>query len=268
MSRCRPAVLVLLAGLAAVPAASAQVGERDSSLVTTLLSAQRAAVTRAELEASLVEIDKILASSGYSSSIKETKRAEAALIRYRLSEGDIRPGDVIRITIPNDKEVTNPYLVTDARTIIIPGLATISVANLLRSEVEAHLRKEISKYLRDAQVIAEAQIRIAMFGGINKQGFWVVPASAPITDVLMQVGGGPAGDADLEKSRITRGGKEIVSPAAFQVALREARTLDHLNVQAGDEIWIGEKSQGFSFTKALGVVSAVGSVAFLIIQIF
>lgn len=246
--------------------AEAQVSAADS-LITMLGAAQRSGVTRAELEASLVEIDKILASDGYSGTLKDIRRAEATLIRQRLAEGDIRAGDVINLGVPNDLSLTGAFVVTPNRTIIVPSLGAIPMGGILRSEVEPHLLKQISRFLRDPVVLAQANISIAMFGGINKEGFFVVPASAQLTEVLMTSGGGPRGSAKLEKSSIKRAGKEIVSAEAFTLALREGRTLDQLNIQAGDEIRVGDKTTRSWLAQGVGVLSGIASFAFLVSRV-
>lgn len=236
------------------------------SLFVRLSSSQRAMVTRAELQQSLQELDVILASDGYSPVIKEQKSREAATIRRRLAEGDIRPGDVITLAVSGFDGLSGQYTVTTDRTIVPPDAGPISLTGLLRSEVEDFLRKEMQKYVRDPLVRAEANIRIAMFGGINKQGFFIVPASALLTDVIMQAAGGPSGNQKIENSQIFRGDVVILDQEGFKLAIREAKSLDQLNLQAGDEIRIGEKRTGR--TPILAYIGAASSLTFIILRIF
>lgn len=240
------------------------------SLFMRLSSSQRAMVTRAELKKSLGEIDEILASSGYSAALKQQKRAEAAVIKRRLSEGDIRPGDVITLAVANysGNGINGSYTVTPERTIIPPDTGPIYVGGLLRSEVEDYLRKEMRKYVRDPLVRAQANIRIALFGGVNRQGFFVVPASSLLTDVIMSQNGGngPSGNQKLKDSVILRGDTVIVDKEQFQTALREAKSLDELNLQAGDEIKVGERRSGR--TPILAYIGVASSLTYLFVRIF
>ncbi len=252
--------LATLTGAVQAPL-SAQVSQADS-LVAQLAASTRSGVTRAELEASLVEIERILASGGYSGAIKSIKQDEAVLIRHRLGAGDLRPGDVIRVAVASDAAVTNNYIVTPTLTIVIPSLGSIPVDGLLRSEVEPRLQREIAKYLRDPVVLAEALIRIAVLGGVGRPGFYSVSATQAISDVIMGAAGGLGGNADLDKSSVHRADREIVSSDAFTAALREGRTLDQLNMQAGDEIMVGVKKPGV-LGKAVAIVTGVASLAFL-----
>lgn len=239
---------------------------RADTFYMSLASAQRAQVTRAELEASLRQIDAILASDGYSAALKSQKAAEAQVIRRRLSEGDIRPGDVVRLAVANHADLTGDFPVSTERTITPPGAGEIPVGNLLRSEVEDYLRTQMRRFVRDPLVQATAQIRISLFGGIQRQGFFVVPASAPLTDVIMVAGGGPAGNQKLEDSEIRRGEIIIVDKEQFSLALREAKSLDQLNIQAGDEIRVGQRRAGG--LPILAVLSTVASLSYLVTRVF
>ncbi len=267
MRQIRMMALTALAALAAgLPSGLQAQATAADSLVAQLAASTRSGVSRAELEASLVEIERILASGGYSGALKDIKRDEAKLIRHRLAEGDIRPGDVIRVAVASDASVTNNYVVTPAMTIVLPSLGPISVSGLLRSEVEPHLQREISKYLRDPVVMADAQIRVAIMGGVGRPGFFLVPPGQAIADVIMTVAGGLGGNADLDRSSVRRADREIVSSDAFTVALREGRTLDQLNMQAGDEIMVGVSTPG-KFRQVVAIVSGAASLAFLVSRV-
>jgi protein involved in polysaccharide export with SLBB domain len=230
--------------VATAPLAAQEPQSSPDSLIFRLASAQRATVTRPQLEAALAEIDVILASSGYSAAIKSQKQNEAALIRRRLTEGDIRPGDVIVLRVANEPDLTGDFLVSTSRTIVIPAVGEIQIGTQLRSELEAYLTTQLTRFVRDPLVRAEPQIRIAIFGGVGRQGFFVAPANALLTDVIMQSAGGVAGNAQLNKSSIKRNDVEILDRDGFQAALRNGLSLDQLNIQAGDEIHVGRQRSG------------------------
>jgi hypothetical protein len=257
----------LAVALVAAPLTAQDTAAPDS-LFLRLSSSQRAQVSRAELEASLRQIESVLASSGYSDALKSQKEAEAAVIRRRLAEGDIRPGDVITLAVSGHADLSGEFVVTTERTITPPGAGPIPVGNLLRSEVEDYLRQQMRRFVREPLVRADAMIRISMFGGVQRQGFFVVPASALLTDVIMspQAGGGPAQNQQLEKSEIRRDDRVIVDSEQFTAALRGANSLDQLNLQAGDEIRVGQRRTGR--LPILVAISTLSSVTYLLFRIF
>ncbi len=62
--------------------------------------------TRADLESALTQAEQIAASDGYSTELRDQKRAEAALIRERLREGDFQVGDQITVHVEGDSALT------------------------------------------------------------------------------------------------------------------------------------------------------------------
>jgi protein involved in polysaccharide export with SLBB domain len=260
-------MLLLLAALAIQSPIAAQVQPTSAdSLLIRLASSQRAQVTRVQLGTTLEEIERILESGGYSPALREQKRAEAALIRRRLTEGDLRPGDVIVLAVANEPDLSGPFQVTTARTIIIPAAGEIVIPPLLRAEIEEYMTEQIRRFVRDPLVRADPLVRISIFGGVGRQGFFVAPASALLSDVIMESAGGPSGSVKMDKSEIKRDDKVIVDSEAFQMAIRNGLSLDQLNIQAGDEIHVGQRRSGR--LPILAVLSAVTSATFLILRIF
>lgn len=239
---------------------------RSDSLLAVLANTQRAQVSRVDLERSLAEIDRLLATDGYSSALRERKRIEADQIRQRLATGDIRPGDVIVLAVANEPAMTGAFTVTTNRSIILPGAGEIPIGAILRSEVEEYMRTQVRRFVREPIVRADAQIRVSVFGGVNKPGFFVAPASMLLPDLIMTAAGGVSGNTKLEKSEIRRDGRVLLSREAFQAAIREGKSLDQLNIQAGDEIHVGQGRIGP--LPILAVASAVSSLTFLIVQVF
>jgi hypothetical protein len=257
---------LFLASGALVPVSAQDAAPLPDSLLLRLNASQRAQVTRAELQASLQEIETILSSSGYSSTLKDQKRLEADRIRQRLADGDIRPGDVVVLEVAGHPGLTGQFPVTTDRTIIVPDAGEIRIGPVLRSELEPFFKTEVRKYVREPVVRAFALIRISIFGGVQKQGFFVVPAQVPLTDVIMGTAGGPASNHKLEDSQIKRGDRVVLDKDGFNAALREARSLDELSLQAGDRIEVGQKRSGR--LPILAAISTVASLSYLLIRIF
>lgn len=239
-------------------------------IATSGPTADRAMVTRVELQASLDEINRDLASSAYSASLKATKQLDAAAIKERLADGDFHNGDQIRVYILAEPGLSGTYTVNAQREITLPSGATISVAGILRSEVEAYLSTQFKRFVNQPTVTATPYIRISMFGGVNKPGFYYVPANTLLSDAIMSdsFANGPANNVRWKKSKILREDQMVVDGTEFSDAIYRGRTLDQLNVQAGDEINVAVRPPTAIFFRILAVVSAVGGLVYLAIRIF
>jgi protein involved in polysaccharide export with SLBB domain len=239
----RPAALLL--GVCAVAVGSAAAQERGDSVVRvdTLARPTRAMATRAEL-------DQILA--GKSGPVTDEL---ARQVKDRLQKGDLQPGDRIALRVVGEQALTDTFTVTTERSIELPSLPAISVAGVLRSELEPHLMKQLSRYVRNPDLKAVALVRVSMAGAVGRPGFYNLPADVLATDAIMAAGG-PSGNADVSRTMIRRGGAPIATEEAMAVAVETGESLDQLNVQSGDEIVVGTKPAGFTgVLKTMGLVS-------------
>lgn len=202
---------------------------------------RRAQATRAELEA--------LASKG--------SPADAAAIQQRLRDGDFQPGDRIVLRVLDEPTLTDSFTVQPARTLRLPNFPEISVAGVLRSELETYLTQKIAERIRDPQVRAVSLIRIAVLGAVARPGYYNLPAETVLSDAVMAAGG-PSTQADTRKARVVRNGVDVLDRAATQTALAQGATLDQLSLHGGDQIMVGEKGSGAKGTlQTLGLVSGI-----------
>ena len=73
-------------------------------------------------------------------------------------------------------------------------------------------------------------------------------------------------DTDVDKITVKRGDREIISQEEARRAIRDGRTLDQLDIRAGDEITVGKKRE-FNWGTALRVLGVVSSLAWLTIRL-
>jgi hypothetical protein len=197
--------------------------------------------TRADLEAAL--------RSGGSKEQTET-------IRRRLSDGDLLPGDRVALMVEGEEALTDTFIVRPTRTLTLPAIPEeISVKGVLRSELDAHMTRELGKYIRNPRVEAVALIRVAVMGQVAQPGFYNLPPETIASDVVM-LAGGPSGTADLRKTVIRRNGVEIASKSDVAGALDKGVSIDQMNLQGGDEVVVGKASTGI-----LGIMPYIGAVS-------
>lgn len=232
-------------------------------------SAPRAQATRTELEATLIELEKYAASSGYSSKLRNEKAREAALIKTRLADGDLQVGDQIDIQVIGQAAFSDSFMVASGRVLTLPGLPDIPLKGVLRSEAREYLTAQLSKYIKDPQVRVSTKIRLSVFGSVGRPGFYQIPADVLATDAIMAAGG-PATDADLRKVFVRRGSEQIWPSDVLQEAMRRGLTLDQLNLQAGDELILDPRKRpgGISFITIMGALTGLASTAYFFSQIF
>lgn len=261
MTRIR--LVAILSGFLAALAPAQAGGQTPAS--------SSAGSTRAEIEAAIAQADLIIKSPGYSSRIKQAKRREAAILRARLNEGDLQPGDQIILSVQGQAELTDTFTVTAGRFVTLPGVADVSVKGVLRSELEEYMTSELRKYLRDPIVHVQTTVRLSVLGSVGRPGFYQVKSEMMVGDALMAAGG-PTPGIDPNKTRVERGGAEVMSPEVFAKALADGRTLDQMNLRAGDEILVGgsrtARGGGPGIVGVISLISGLATATYFVARIF
>ena len=188
-------------------------------------------------------------------------RSAAALIQYRLDHGDFREGDRIVVKVQGAAGFTDTLVVRSGNRLQLPQMADLSLDGVLRSELSSRLTAFIGGYVRNPVVQATPLLRVGLLGSVAHPGYYYVPADLPLNDVLM-LAGGPTADADLAKVSVRRMGQIVMNESSSRTALSEGLSMDSLNLQAGDEISVGEQRR---FNWPVIVSSATAILGLLVV---
>jgi protein involved in polysaccharide export with SLBB domain len=246
--------------------------------------------TRTDLEELVRHLEETAQAPDSSDGARARAGVAARAVQARLTEGDFLPGDriVIRVeadppeadrTVPQGREkdpslsveqqLSDTFTVRATKIITLPVLGAVSLRGVLRSELETYLTQEISRYIRDPVVHARPLIRLAIIGGVAHPGFYSLPADAVFADAVMAAGGATQ-DAKMDKVRIERAGKRWLDGRALQQAMTEGRTLDEMNLQAGDRFIVPERSHGTAedAVRIVAIVLGIPVTVYTLTKIF
>lgn len=194
--------------------------------------------TRADLERALSDLERSSASTAYSISLRSKARAEAGTVRSRLTAGDFRVGDRIRVRVGGPAALVDSALtVDDSLALVIPGIKRVALRGVLRSELEATILRELSDVVRQAEVSAQPLLRVAVLGQVLTPGFQSVPAEA-FLDELITGAGGTSPVASITRMRLSRGDTVLMESSELQEAIARGRTLGDLGLRDGDALII------------------------------
>ncbi len=203
----------------------------------------RVYMTREALEDLLDRFQKSVDSPAYSASLRDRTRRQAEQIRRRLDEGDFQVGDRIVLVVEDQQVLSDTFTVDPGRTLTLPTIGDVPLAGVLRSELKQRVSEYLGTFLREPIVRASALIRIAVLGGVARPGFYAVTGDALLTDAVMMAGG-PTAVAKIEEMQIEREMSRIWEGRLLQTAIAEGRTLDELNLRAGDRVFIPQRGRG------------------------
>ena len=197
--------------------------------------------------------------------VREKLRSDAAAIRMRLENGDFIPGDRILLQVDGDSALTDTFTVRADRMLSLPNIPPISLQGVLDSELEPHLTKELSKYIKTVNVDATPLVRISLLG-FPQSNFYTVPVDQSITDVISAAGGwGPVATVATDKAVVRRAGKVILDAKATAEAVRQGKTVGDMAMRDGDELYVPDRtSSGVNWQKFATVLGAVSSVFWIV----
>ena len=201
-------------------------------------------MTRSGLQELMAYYQDVVSSTGYSSRVRERARNGISLIQTRLDEGDFRIGDRVILSVQGEWPTPDTFPVEAGPAVTLPVMGRIALRGVLRSELEAHMTRELGRFIQNPIVQADSHIRIAILGEVANPGFFTVPSTSLVGEVLMQAGG-PSQLADLDRLFIERqelgDDRTIWNGDALQDALAQGYTLDQMNLRAGDVIQLPEE---------------------------
>lgn len=219
--------------------------------------------TRAELESLLARSAEAARSPALGDEARQRAGNEAEIIRARLRDGDLHPGDQVALEVEGEQALTATFTVSTGRELVLPGMEPLPLDGVLRTELEDRLRAHVGRYIRQPVVRARAMLRVAVLGQVGTPGFYSVPAESMVSDVIMAAGG-PLPTGRISAARIERGGERIWAGRSLQDAVQYGLTLDQMSLRSGDAIFIPEQQPSRTST-LLRVATAVPAAVLAVI---
>jgi len=169
-------------------------------------------------------------------------------------------GDRILLRVEGDSALSDTFTVVAGPAVRFPNVGQISLAGVRRADIETHLTKELSRFIKDPVVQARALVRVSVVGEVMRPGFYAVPIDLVLPDALM-IAGGATQAARVERLTIMRGNSSLWKGNDLQVAIARGATLDQLGIRAGDRIQVpGERDPESKWRVAGLIVTTLATV--------
>jgi protein involved in polysaccharide export with SLBB domain len=174
--------------------------------------------------------------------------------------GDVslRPGDILKIEIWREEDMTGEYVVDEAGEVTLPLLGTKRVTGIAIRELRATLIEEYRVHLRNPSISITPLRRINVLGEVNKPGLYPLDPTVSLAGAVAMAGGTTPG-GDLNRVRVIRDGETI------RERVGAAETLTSLDIRSGDQIIVDRRS--WFDRNSTFLVSAVLSVTSIVITL-
>jgi len=167
-------------------------------------------------------------------------------INEGVQEYLIVPGDVLRITVYQNADLTQEARVAEDGTISFPLIGGVAVAGLSVGAVE----KRIAQMLRDGKFIVAPHVTVALLqergnqvtvlGMVGKPGRYPIDSTDDkLTDILAAAGGIAATGADVVVLTGVRNGQPVRIEINLQELAASGDPARDVHLKAGDLLFVG-----------------------------
>ena len=146
----------------------------------------------------------------------------------------LRPGDVVRVAVWREPDLSGDFQVDDRGVVTLPLLGEREVVGMQGTALRDRLLEEYREYLQNPSIEVTVLRRVNILGAVNAPGLYPVDETISLTEALGLAGGvSPEGDAD--DIRLYRNGAVIYDD------LDRAALVGDIDIRSGDRIVVAEK---------------------------
>lgn len=160
------------------------------------------------------------------------------------SDVPLGPGDVLKITVFGNNDLTLETRVSEAGSISFPLVGEVKVGGLSSGQAEKKIADLLDKggFIRNPQVnlmVTDMQSQqVSVLGQVNKPGRYPVDGKRSLTDVLAMAGGANEEAADTVILTHTRDGKTTKETIDMLELVRSGDPAKNRELVAGDSVFV------------------------------
>ena len=169
----------------------------------------------------------------------------AASAQQTGSEYRLGPGDVVRITVYNNPDLTTEAQITQQGRITFPLIGEVEIGGIEKGQAE----QIIARRLGEGGFVVKPQVnvlvmgfksqQISVLGQVNRPGKYPIEQASTLADLLAIAGGVSQGGGDIV-THISKGpdGKPVKRDIDISQALKNAEMEKNFPVSNGDIIFV------------------------------
>jgi len=170
--------------------------------------------------------------------------------------GEFQPGDLVLLRVEAESLLTDTFAVEAGPLLRLPQIGPVSLEGVKRTELQAHMAKELGRYFRNPMVDARSLVRLSVLGEVDRPGFYDLRGDASVTSAIMAAGG-PTRDARMDAIRIERGDRKVAEGDRLHSMLSGGQTVDQMQLRPGDKIVVPRRRDNESLVRTLGVLVTI-----------
>lgn len=165
--------------------------------------------------------------------------------------GTLRPGDVVKLTIWREKDLSGELTVDENGVVVFPKLGPMRVTEVAPEALRDTLVALYQRYLVNPSIEVTLLRRVTILGAVRKPGVYPVDPTTTIADALA-LAGGVAPEGRMNRLELRRGDQRI------DIDVHAGMRIADSPIQSGDQLYVPERSW---LARNVGVVTTLISVA-------
>jgi protein involved in polysaccharide export with SLBB domain len=147
----------------------------------------------------------------------------------------LQPGDLIRLKIWREPDLSGDYRVDETGTATFPKIGQLPLSRLSTDSLKSLLVSGYADFLQNPSIEVTFLRRINVLGEVNSPGLYDIDPTMTVSDVLAMAGGiSPEGDA--KKIELVRRGDDRT------VKLSRESRLTKVTLRSGDQLRVPQRS--------------------------
>lgn len=169
-------------------------------------------------------------------------------------ESVLAPGDVLRIDVWRQPELSGQFDIGPDGSIVHPLYREVAVAGLPLSSVEERLRSFLERYEANPSFVVQPLFRVAVGGEVRSPDVYRFPPETSVARAVLMAGG-TTERGRLDRVRLLRDGQ------VFSVDLLDPRAqADRVRVRSGDQIIVTARGESFFRRVIVPASSLIGAM--------
>ncbi|HEX8692876.1 MAG TPA: polysaccharide biosynthesis/export family protein [Longimicrobium sp.] len=153
-----------------------------------------------------------------------------------LAAGDVvRPGDVIKLRIWQEPDLSGEFPVNEQGTAVLPKVGPMNVAGITQDELRRQVTAAYTRYLAHNVIDVTLLRRIQVLGSVRNPGLYPVDGTMTVADVLA-LAGGVAPEGRRNQVQLIRGGQRM------DIRLTGGERLADTPIRSGDQLFVQQRS--------------------------
>lgn len=173
----------------------------------------------------------------------------------RQSAMVLRPGDVIRLRIWREPDLSGDFEINEAGVVVLPRIGPVAVLAIAPDSVRSQLFERYRTFLSHSSIEIALLRRVQILGAVRNPGLYPLDPTMTIGDAVA-VAGGATSDGDQKKVQIVRDGDRLSQTLTYHTRVADSP------IRSGDQLFVPERSwfvrhQALIATGATTIVSLI-----------